>query len=207
MDHSVKSVVLLQDQLLQIFFENIILNKTQEKENNNEQQNIKKNINPPIQETKREDEISSETNQMEVHNVFDEKQESLKSVLSQKELPSENIQVNNESEEEMEFHDIYEARNSHNISKDAKKNVMINLKETMILGTNPKSLFKNEAKCGIINEEESKDKIKIIKSKFTEVNIPKIKDRLTILTIAYHNFAVELEYLSKYFSKHIKIKN
>ena len=195
MDHSVKSVVLLQDQLLQIFFNNLMFKNAPKKQNNiNEKLKITTDI--PIKETSREKRISKESNQMEVHNVFDEKQASLESVLSQKpvEKEKEEFQGKAESDEEMEFHDIYEARNSRSVMVDEpKKNVFINLKENLVIGKNEnqKSIFKEE-------KEEAEEEEEIVKPSFgdlTEEDLVKIKDRLTILVIAYHNFAVELEYL------------
>jgi hypothetical protein len=197
MDHSVKSIVLLQDQLLQIFFDDWISNQSKPAEPI--QPKISKKIieQIPIKETEREAQLSNESNNIEVHNVFDGDQSSLESVLSKKEVPLESPKKK-ESEEEMDVHDIYEVRDSQQLSLNSiKKNVMINLKRNKVLGIDekPKSRFgmsQLSSNTEVINSVIEK---KSIKKAVHLKEMPKVRDRLTILIIAYHNFAVELEYL------------
>jgi hypothetical protein len=204
MDHSLKSVVLLQDQLLQIFFEHMLNNRaapfSQEKVPEILNNHIHEDL---IKETKREANGSVESNQLEVHNVFEDKHNSLESVLSQKEtdpnLGTPKKQAESE-EEEAEFHDIYETRESKNVIFPVKKQVNINLKENMIIENDqtPKSKFdkkqhdetntqSGQVRAGQVQGREGR-----------EFEYQKITDRLTILVIGYHNFAVELEYLGKW---------
>jgi hypothetical protein len=196
MDHSVKSIVLLQDQLLQIFFDEWVTGRLHKRDT--VQPEKPRNIveSTAIKETEREINHSNESNNIEVHNVFDGQQSSLESVLSEKNLLES--PKKKESEEEMDFHDIYETRDSKHHPSGVKKNVLINLKGNTVMGQegiqNPKSRFGASQLSTPVQEINT-----LNKEKFKEM--PKVRDRLTILVIAYHNFAVELEYLGRLYVK------
>lgn len=195
MDHSLKSVVLLQDQLLQIFFEQILLNPKKPEEAPKPQvpATIPEVL---IKETKREDQLSQESNQMEEHNVFADKQSSIESVLSKKESEADfKIQKKQMESDEDEFHDIYEARQSRNVMFQPKnKMVNINLNENTVheVQNTKKSVFGWRESKKVAGQKEPKLAAGV------SLDLRTIMDRLTILVIGYHNFAVELEYLGRW---------
>lgn len=193
MDHSVKSVVLLQDQLLKIFFDHMFSERPVPKPE--PVVYSPKVANPPIKETKREIQ-SNESNNAEIHNVYDGDQSPANSILSQRNtLDASNAVLKKRStDEEMDFHDIYEVRESKHVNPEApKKTVFINLQQNVVMGneSHTKSKFKDSHVQKVFEE----DKQVVGAANGFRGNLAAVGDRLMILIIAYHNFAVELEYL------------
>lgn len=192
MDHSLKSVVLLQDQLLQIFFDDLFSERPAQKPQ--DAVSPPKKSNPPIKETKREIQSNESINE-EVHNVYDGEQSPANSILSQKTpLAASQPVKKRPSDDDMDFHDIYEVRESQHVNPEApKKTVFINLEQNMVMGKEPLAKSKFKQSC----VESVKDNPVDSGAGVFRRNIAGVGDRLMILIIAYHNFAVELEYLGR----------